>query len=82
MPGLMGGWFTLWQLTCANVDTAACEENPMSGIAAVVPSEHQVPIEEHPSAERDGKKPPRRPIKSSREDDLVETEQHKLDVET
>lgn len=54
----------------------------MSGIAAVVPSEQQMPVEEHRSTERDGKKPPRQPRKSSREDDMVETEQHSLDVET
>jgi hypothetical protein len=55
----------------------------MSGIGAVVPADKQMPIEEHRSAERDGKRPPRQPPRSSRDDDdMVETEQHTLDVET
>jgi hypothetical protein len=54
----------------------------MSGIGAVVPAGKQTPIEEHRPAERDGKRPPRRPPRSSRDQDMVETEQHKLDVET
>ncbi len=54
----------------------------MSGIGAVVPADRQMPIEEHRPAGRDGKRPPRQPPRSTREDDMVETEQHKLDVET
>ncbi len=54
----------------------------MSGIVPVVPADKPMPIEEHRSADHGGKKPPRQPPKSSREDDMVETEQHTLDVET
>jgi hypothetical protein len=79
---MCAGPFTLSKLSSANVDTAACEENPMSGVGAVVPAEQQMPVEEHRSAEHDGKKPPRQPPRPSREDDMVETEQHTLDVET
>jgi hypothetical protein len=54
----------------------------MSGIGAVMPADKLMPIEEHRPAGRDGKKPPRQPPRSSRDEDMVETEQHKLDVET
>jgi hypothetical protein len=54
----------------------------MSGIGAVVPADKQMPIDEHHSAKRDGKRPPRQPPRSSREEDMVEAEPHKLDVET
>ena len=54
----------------------------MSGIGAVVPADRQMPIEEHRPSERDGKRPPRQPPRSSRDEDMVETEQHELDVET
>jgi hypothetical protein len=54
----------------------------MSDIGAVAPAGKQTPIEEHRPAKRDGKRPPRQPPRSSRDEDMVETEQHKLDVET
>jgi hypothetical protein len=54
----------------------------MSGIGAITPADNPMPIEEHHPAGRDGKKPPRQPPRSSRDEDMVETEQHKLDVET
>jgi hypothetical protein len=54
----------------------------MSGIGAVVPAEKPKPIEEHRSAERDGKRPPRQPPRPLQDEEMVETEQHKLDVET
>jgi hypothetical protein len=54
----------------------------MSGIGAVTPAKTQLPVEERPPPERDGRKPPpRRPRKPPSDDDLVEAEQHKLDVE-
>jgi hypothetical protein len=54
----------------------------MSGIGAVTPAKTQLPVEERPPPERDGgKAPSRRPRKPPSDDDLVEAEQHKLDVE-
>lgn len=54
----------------------------MSGIGAVMPADKQMPIEERGSGGRDGKRPPRQPPRSSQDEDMVEAEQHKLDVET
>ena len=53
----------------------------MSGIGAVVPAETQKPIDEYRPVERDGKKPPRQRPRQNADDDMVEAEQHKLDVE-
>ncbi len=73
--------FTFSKLLSANLYTAVCEENPMSGIGAIVPAEKQKPIDEHRRVDRDGKKPPRQPPRRNADDDMVEAEQHKLDVE-
>jgi hypothetical protein len=53
----------------------------MSGIGAVVPAETQKPIDAHRPVERDGKKPPRQPRKQTADDEMVEAEQHELNVE-
>jgi hypothetical protein len=53
----------------------------MSDVAAVVPVETHLPVEQHRRVERDGRKPPRQPRKPRSSDDMVETEPHKLDVE-
>jgi hypothetical protein len=54
----------------------------MSGIAAVTPAKPKLPVEAHQSTERDGgKRPPRQPRKPKSDDQLVEVEPHKLDVE-
>jgi hypothetical protein len=52
----------------------------MSGIGAVTPPKTQLPVEGHQPPERDGgrRAPPRKP---KPDDDLVEAEQHKLDLE-
>ncbi len=52
----------------------------MSGIGPVNPADQRQPIEEHGSADQDGK-PPRRPPRRQTKDDLVEVEPHKLDLE-
>ncbi len=55
----------------------------MSGIGAVVPADQQKPIDEYRRSGRDGKRPPRQPPRTSRNDeDMVAAEQHKRDVET
>ncbi len=53
----------------------------MSGIGSVAPTKTRLPVEERPPSDRDGRKPPRRPPKPKSDADLVEVEQHKLDVE-
>ena len=54
----------------------------MNGIGAVTPTNTEVPVEGHRLPEGDGKKrPPRRPRKPKSDDDLVEVQPHKLDVE-
>ncbi|HEY7581033.1 MAG TPA: hypothetical protein VH855_25850 [Acetobacteraceae bacterium] len=52
----------------------------MSGIGPVVPADTRKPIDEHGPADRDGR-PPRRPPKRRTEDELVEVEPRKLDLE-
>ena len=53
----------------------------MSGIGAVTPAETKLPVEGHQQPDRDGKRPPRPPRKPRSDDDMVEVEPHKLDVE-
>jgi hypothetical protein len=54
----------------------------MSGIGAVSPAKTKLPVEAHQPPERDGRKrPPGKPRKPKSDDDLVEVEPHKLDVE-
>jgi hypothetical protein len=53
----------------------------MSGIGPVVPADTRKPIEEHGPTDRDGRRPPRRPPKPRTDDDLVEVDPHKLDLE-
>ena len=53
----------------------------MSGIGAIVPADKRKPVEER-QPERDGKgPPPRRPREPQSDADLVEVEQHKLNLE-
>jgi hypothetical protein len=53
----------------------------MSGIGPVVPADTRKPVEEQGRADRDGRPHPRRPSKRRTDDDLVEVEPHKLDLE-
>lgn len=52
----------------------------MSGIGTVAPVENRLPVEGRQPAERDGGKAPRRPRKPDA-DEMVEVEEHKLDLE-
>ncbi len=53
----------------------------MSGIGAVPTAKSQLPVEEHEPSAGDARKRPRPPRKPKSDADLVEVEQHKLDVE-
>jgi hypothetical protein len=54
----------------------------MSGIGAVAPTKTKLPVEGHQPPEGDGRRrPPRKPRKPLSDDDLVEVQPHKLDVE-
>ena len=54
----------------------------MSGIGAVTPAKTKLPAEGHRPPEGDGRKRlPRKPRKPKSDDDLVEVQPHKLDVE-
>jgi hypothetical protein len=54
----------------------------MSGIGAVTPTDKRTPEKRQPTPRDDGKAAPKRPTrKQQSDDDLVEVEQHTLDIE-